>query len=143
MRVKEFADPYGGAMTYPGPSELDNRVLDKAIEYSKYDAEQFDVSPYSNNPEDYEGQLQAITDQIIGDNAGEEVREFDDWYAIMTKALEPIIGSKLKTHMMGMAEDLNRLQHLAGIKDIEESNGVKKRESPYIMVKKEPKTLTE
>ena len=43
----------------------------------------------------------------------------DNWYAIMTKQLEPIIGPKLKAHMMGMAEEnSNRLQHLAGIKRI-------------------------
>ena len=122
MRAKEFlkeADPYGGAMTFPGPSELDDRVLGKAMEYAKYDAERFDVSLYSNHPEDYEGQLEAIIDEIIGDNASEEVREFDNWYEIMTKELEPIIGPKLKAHMMGMAEEnSNRLQHLAGIKRI-------------------------
>lgn len=98
------ADPYGGGMNAPPEGGVSDSSLSNAIEDAIEDAKRYDVSEFSTDPDDYEGQLEYIVDEIIGEHSGsEEIQVVDDWYQTMTQHLEPIIGPMLQAHM-GMAE---------------------------------------
>lgn len=85
------------------PSEVVEAMMDQAVADALYDAMRVNVTDYSKDADDYEGELENIVDEIIGNNASEDVREIPDWYDTMAQELNAVIGPKLKSHM-GMLE---------------------------------------